>query len=398
MPRSHGPGLRQGLWPFGFLSAAYFTHMGFFNPYLSLWLQDLGMGVLAIGALTAMQSATRLFAPFLWAWLSDHTGQRVRLMRLGAFTAWAVSWGFYVGHQLWWLSLVMVLLFIHTSPLMSLSEAAMAQRVSIAGQFDTQRYGRVRLWGSMGFLVTVFAAGAWFERHGMADFPHWTVATLAALNLAVWWLPNQVDPPAAKTLAGRLGPVLRQTPVRWFFATLFFHVLSHTSIYVFLSLYLDGLGYSKTMIGAFWALSVVVEVIWFYFQGRWMHRLALGHWLLLTAALTVLRMAMTAQAADVWWVLALAQALHAWTFAAHHSACVQWISQAFPGPLRARGQALYSVLGYGLTGVLGALGGGVISQTWGMEVVFQLSALSAVAALFCAWRFGVIAKPGDGAC
>ena len=97
-------------------------------------------------------------------------------------------------------------------------------------------------------------------------------------------------------------------------------------------------------------------------------------------------------------ILALAQALHAWTFAAHHSACVQWISQAFPGPLRARGQALYSVLGYGLTGVLGALGGGVISQAWGMEVVFQLSALSAVAALFCAWRFGMMTKPGEGAC
>jgi PPP family 3-phenylpropionic acid transporter len=63
-----------------------------------------------------------------------------------------------------------------------------------------------------------------------------------------------------------------------------------------------------------------------------MHRLAVGTWLLLAAGLTVLRMGLTAQAADVWWVLALAQALHAWTFAAHHSACVQWISQAFAGP------------------------------------------------------------------
>ena len=364
--------------------------MGFFNPYISLWLQDLGLGVLAIGALTAMQSATRLFAPFLWAWLSDHTGQRVRLMRLGALVAWGVSWGFYISQPLWWLSLVMVLLFFHTSPLMTLSEAAMAQRVSIGGQFDTQRYGRVRLWGSMGFLVTVFAAGAWFERHGMADFPHWTVATLTVLSLAVWWVPPQVDPPAAKTLAGRLGPVLKQTPVRWFFATLFFHILAHTSIYVFLSLYLDSLGYSKTMIGAFWALSVVVEVVWFYFQGRWMHRMAVGSWMLLTAALTVLRMGLTAQAADVWWVLALAQSLHAWTFAAHHSACVQWISQAFPGPLRARGQALYSVVGYGLTGVLGALVGGAMSQAWGMAVVFQVSAFSAMVAFGCAWRFKVL--------
>ena len=215
--------------------------------------------------------------------------------------------------------------------------------------------------------------------------------------VAVWWLPNQVDPPAAQTLAGRLGPVLRQTKVRWFFATLFFHILAHTSIYVFLSLYLDSLGYSKTMIGALWALSVVVEVVWFYFQGRWMHRLAVGTWMWLAAALMVLRMGLTAQAADVWWLLALAQALHAWTFAAHHSACVQWISQAFSGPLRARGQALYSVIGYGLTGVLGALGGGAISQAWGMEVVFQLSAASALAALWCARRFGLAKEAGDGA-
>jgi PPP family 3-phenylpropionic acid transporter len=120
-------------------------------------------------------------------------------------------------------------------------------------------------------------------------------------------------------------------------------------------------------------------------------------WLLLAAALTVLRMGLTAHAADVWWVLALAQALHAWTFAAHHSACVQWISHAFAGPLRARGQALYSVVGYGLTGVLGALGGGAISQAWGMEVVFQVSAVSAVAALFCAWRFGLAKEVGGGA-
>jgi PPP family 3-phenylpropionic acid transporter len=397
MPRSLSPGLRQGLWPFGFLSATYFTHIGFFNPYLSLWLQDLGLGVLAIGALTAMQSATRLIAPFLWAWLSDHTGQRVRLMRVGALAAWVVSLGFYVSHQLWWLSLVMVLMFIHTSPLMSLSEAAMAQRVSVGGQFDTQRYGRVRLWGSVGFLVTVFVAGAWFERHGMADFPHWTVATLAAVNLAVWWLPNQAETPAAKNLAGRLGPVLRQTPVRWFFAAMFFHILAHTSIYVFLSLYLDSLGYSKTMIGALWALSVVVEVVWFYFQGRWMHRLAVGTWLLLTSALTVVRMALTGNAGDVLWVLAVSQMMHACTFAAHHSACVQWISQSFPGPLRARGQALYSVMGYGLTGVLGALGGGAISQVWGMAVVFQCAAVSALVGLVCAWRFGLAQAQGHQA-
>ena len=51
--------------PFAALSASYFAHIGFFNPYLPLWLQDMGFGLMAISVLTSVQSATRLFAPYL---------------------------------------------------------------------------------------------------------------------------------------------------------------------------------------------------------------------------------------------------------------------------------------------------------------------------------------------
>ena len=47
---------------------------------------------------------------------------------------------------------------------------------------DWGRYGRIRLWGSVGFLVTVFSAGAWFERFGMGSFPGWTAVTLAGVE------------------------------------------------------------------------------------------------------------------------------------------------------------------------------------------------------------------------
>jgi hypothetical protein len=101
--------------------------------------------------------------------------------------------------------------------------------------------------------------------------------------------------------------VLRQRPVQLFFASVFFHVLSHIGIYVFFSLYLDALGYSKTMIGVFWALSVVVEIAWFMTQSRWLPRLSMPGWLMLCSALMALRMLMTAGAADHWWVLVLAR-------------------------------------------------------------------------------------------
>ena len=64
--------------PFAALSATYFAHIGFFNPYLPLWLKDLGLPIVVISLLTSVQSFTRVFAPYAWGALSDHTGERVR--------------------------------------------------------------------------------------------------------------------------------------------------------------------------------------------------------------------------------------------------------------------------------------------------------------------------------
>ena len=56
------------------------------------------------------------------------------------------------------------------------------------------------------------------------------------------------------------------------------------------------------------------------------------------------------------------------------------------GRLRGRGQALYTVIGYGLPGVLGGLGGGLLSSTLGLSSVFWLSGALAAVATLCAWR------------
>jgi PPP family 3-phenylpropionic acid transporter len=169
----------------------------------------------------------------------------------------------------------------------------------------------------------------------------------------------------------------------------FFHVLSHIGIYVFFSLYLDSLGYSKTMIGLLWAVSVAVEVVWFFTQSRWLPRMPLTAWLVACSAVMLLRMGLTVAWADVLWVLLLAQTLHAITFATHHTVSIALISQHFSGRLRGRGQALYTVVAYGFPGVLGALLGGIISERWGLQSVFVAScliSLVATAAAFKVWR------------
>ena len=383
---------RHHLLAFSALSASYFAHIGFFNPYLPLWLKDLGFSLLAISVLTSVQSATRLFAPYGWGWLSDHTGDRVRLLRYGATAALVVSLGLWFDLGMTGVFVVLLLMFAHTSGMMPMSEAALAAVVSREGSFDTARYGRVRVWGSLGFLVTVVLAGAWFEHFGLGGFPGWTLATLAAVALSAWALPSAREPVVPVHERARIVPVLRQRRVRWFFAAVFFHVLAHIFIYIFLSLYLDALGYSKTVIGLLWALSVAIEVAWFFTQGRWLPRLTLPGWLVLAAALMALRMAMTAGWPQVVGVLVLAQALHAITFAAHHTVCIAWITAHFPGTLRGRGQALYTVVGYGLPGVVGGVGGGLLSSAAGLASVFWLASGCAAVAALCALRLWALQR------
>lgn len=379
---------RQHLIAFAVFSASYFAHIGFFNPYLSLWLKDKGLSVVDIGFLVAIQAGTRLFAPYIWGAISDRTGERVKLLRIGATVAllssmglfWDSPWG------LGWWAMVLFVMFTHTSFMMSTSEAAMAHLVSTDGAFDARRYGRVRLWGSLGFLVTVFAAGAWFEQFGIADFPMWTALSLGMVFIGAWCLPDLKEAPHPHEERPLVWPVLRIPAVRWLFASIFFHVLAHMGLYVFFSLYLDALGYSKTVIGVLWALSVVAEIAWFFTQSRWLPLLSLRSWLVLCGAVTVLRMGLTAGLATVLPLLIVAQLLHAITFATHHSVCIALLTQHFPGRLRGRGQALYTVIGYGFSGVLGSLGGGWISEHYGLASVFTAAAAIGFIAVAFAWR------------
>ncbi|MFZ9665957.1 MAG: MFS transporter, partial [Limnohabitans sp.] len=330
-------------------------------------------------------SLTRTFAPYVWGWLSDHTGDRVRLMRWSAGVALVMSLGLAWHESVAWIVVVLLLMFIHTSSMMPMAEAAMSHLVSAGGQFDVRLYGRVRLWGSVGFLVTVIVAGAWFEQRGMQDFPALTWLTLLAVNVSVWCLPHRPEVTQGAEDKPSVLPVLLQAHNLSFFASVFFHVLAHFSIYIFFSLYLDSLGYGKLMIGVLWGVSVVVEILAFYTQSRWLHHFSLTGWLLVCSAVMVVRMLMTAWGAESLLLMLVAQCLHALTFAVHHTACTAWLTRHFPERLRGRGQALYSTIGYGLAGVVGAVGGSTLSGHWGLQGVFWASVPVALLGTWFAW-------------
>ncbi len=380
------PAARPTVVPFAAVSFAYFAYAGLVGTYGPLWFQSLGYSTFAIGILTSLQSATRLFSPYAWGWVADHTGRRERLLRLAAGGSLIASTGYFFPVDYTWVAVVTVVLYVCTAGVIPISEAALAHRVSSGGSLDVGRYGRVRMWGSVGFIGAVTASGFVLQAAGLGRFPPLVCGLLALLLVACWRLPASTEPLQAQAPAVGALSVLRQPVVAWFFAGVFLTVLAHTSLYAFYSLYLASLGYGRGEIGLLWAVGVVVEVLWFYFQGRWAHRLSTHGWLVAAALASALRFALIAAFGAWVVVLVFAQCLHALSFAAQHSACIAVITRHFPGRLRGRGQALYTVLGYGASGVVGGIVGGAMSETLGFASVFWAASAVALAAAWCCRR------------
>jgi PPP family 3-phenylpropionic acid transporter len=376
--------------PFAAVSLAYFAYAGLFGTYAPLWFQSLGFTTLAIGTLTSLQSATRVFAPYAWGWWADHSGRREALLRLAVGGALLASLGFFAAASYAAVAAVCVLLFSCTAGVIPISEAALAQRVTVEGRVDIARYGRVRLWGSIGFIGAVTASGFVLQAAGVARLPWLCAALLALLLVAVFRLPTQQEAASASVSGAGALAVLRQPVVAWFFASIFLTVLAHTALYAFYSLDLASLGYGKGAIGLLWAVGVLAKVGWFLFQGRWVHRRSMHSWLGIAALASALRFALIAAFAGNVVLLVIAQLLHALSFAAQHSACIALIARYFPGRLRGRGQALYTVLGYGISGVLGGVAGGALSEAFGFPAVFWAASIVSVFAAFASWRAGAL--------
>ena len=375
--------------PFARVWFCYFAAMGAFTLYAPLWFRDLGLSALAIGSIASLQSWTRVFAPYSWAWVADHSNDRARLMRLagGLCVVFALALALAGRFGVAAVSACVALLFIANGAVIPLMEASLAHHLNLAaGGGASGRYGRARVWGSIGFMAAALLFGALLQTLGITAWP-WLVLLLWGLVAAsLWHLPLGNDPPHHDAAPVGALAVLRRPEVAWFFCGVFLTVLAHVSLYAFFSLFAASFGMSESAIGLLWSVGVLVEIGFFWTQGHWFERLSMHNWLLLAAAVAALRFAAMAAFGHWMVVLVLTQMTHAVTFAAQHAACITLVSRYFPGPLRGRGQALYTTLGYGLSGVVGGVAGGALIERWGYPAVFWASSGAALLSALCLLR------------
>ena len=360
-------------WAFGSFFFLYFAYVGLVSPYASLFFLDRGFSVIEIAILMSMLQITRIVGPFSWGWLSDYLSYRIGIIRFCACLA-AITFlcifllQSYIAFFIW-----MFVLHTILSSLMPLGESATVHALFKDNSFD-KRYGRLRLWGSIGFIAMVLFAGELFQRKGIELYPIVGAVILIFLALVTFRL-HEPKMERRKMVKGELLIVLFNPDVRWFLLSGFFMIFAHAALYVFYSLYLADLGYDKLQIGLFWALGVAAEVIFFYFQSKVLSRLDAEIVLQIAFGIGVFRFILMAFF-PLTWVLILAQLMHAGTFGAHHSAATKLLQRWFTGPLQARGQALMATVSYGLGGTLGGLMAGWLWDATQPRNVFVMAALA----------------------
>ena len=359
---------------------AYFAIVGAIAPYLSLYFAAVGMSVAQIGVLMALPQMTRVFGPPFWGALADRIGHRVTLLRISAGAALAcVSMLWFAGGD--YLGLVVVLALYHFA---SSAQAPLAETMALAAAAgDSGRYGRMRLWGSIGFIAAVALTGPLLDALGVRRLI-WVMVLLCALLLAV---TGRVPEPPARA-AERGPPVwrrLREPAIAAFFASSFLMLFAHAALYAFYSLYLERAGYSKTLIGLAWTLGVLAEIVLFRVQRPLFERFGAMALLGASLAVAVLRFALVGLAGAHPAVVVLTQLMHAITFGLHHSAVMALLHRWFGEREQGRAQAMYVTLGYGLGGASGGVVAGWLWAGIGPQAAFF--GASAAAAL----GFGAVA-------
>ena len=153
----------------------YFAALGALIPYWSVYLQWRGFGAAQIGELVAILMATKIVAPNVWGWLADHSGRRMRIIRVASFLAAASFAAVYVAEGYWWLALVMVGFSFFWNAALPQFEAATLTHLGDAAQ----RYSMIRLWGSIGFILAVAGLGPVLGRLGAGALPHFLLVLFA---------------------------------------------------------------------------------------------------------------------------------------------------------------------------------------------------------------------------
>lgn len=358
--------------------AGSFSVLGAVMPYLALDLKERGVvGIplaLAMGALPA----GRLLAAPAWSVLADATNSQRNILRLAC--GMAVLGLLSIPHVLgWWAPLAVLLLAVGRAPMGPVVDAMTLQAL----RGDRNRYGQVRRWGSLGYLISTLLVPVIVINTGCQRLLPGTI--MAVVLCGIVWGVTDGTPAAGPTLRPALRHLSKDRPLKWILTCAALHFSAHVATTSFLAVHMTAMGLSETWTGVALALGVAVEIALMSHAKRFLDEFGAGNVLVFATTLAIGRWLLTALATEGW-QLVLLQGLHGLTFGAFWLAAVAMVARRAPASITTSAQGLLSAAVGGVGSFIGLMGASLISEQTDTRMIFWCGAIVATVASLCAIR------------
>lgn len=362
----------------------YFAFVGAFTPYWSVYLEHLSYSSVEIGILMSLLQVMRIFGPSVWGYLADvYHDKHLKIIQGACFLGLISYCGFFLDyHSFWFLFVIMSLLSFFWSASLPLVETITLAYLNLTNQ--AENYGRIRLWGSVGFIVTVAGFGYLFDYISI----EWLVYLVLALKLGIFGFSYLIpEPPKIEHHEEHANDklnilqILSTSTVFWLFVALFLMSVAHGPYYTFYSIYLVENHYDKSIVGLMWAIGVIFEVLVFMYMAQLIKKISLEKILIWSFLAGGIRFLLIGWEINYFWIVIFAQMLHALTFGTYHASAIALIHRYFKGKHQAKGQGLYVSLTFGLGGALGSLYSGFTWDYFGASITFTIASV----ACFLGW-------------
>jgi MFS transporter, PPP family, 3-phenylpropionic acid transporter len=337
----------------------YYAALGAYTPYIGRWVDSLGFSSQVVATMLGLWYGSRIIGPPAWNRLIERSRNPGYWFVVGTVLTLLFFACFLLIKTTLQLFIMMSLFGFFYNAVMPQFEA---MTLTALGK-DTHQYGRIRVWGSVGFLIVASSYGKLLDHFGNPSFPWLAIPLLVATVLAAW--PHRLDavPSMEKVGVSFIDLWQRHGAPHFLFVVLLAQV-SFGAFYVFYTLHLQAHGHDGAHIGLLWGTGVLIEIAMFWQAPKLIAHFGANRLMIFCLLITAVRWAVTALYADSFGIMLLAQTTHAFGFAVFHACCMHSMGALFPGRLAKAGQSLMFGFSSGIGGVVGA---GLASVMWDVD-------------------------------
>lgn len=348
----------------------FYTSIGVFKPYFNLFLSSRGLSGQQVGMVLAVIPLVGIMVQPLWGVVNDRFHIQKTTLFVGLLISSAVLLAFPHLHTL--------SLYLVGAAFISMFQSAMipitdSMTVQTAG---TRHYGRVRLFGSLGYACAAAIAVIFFNDFGVVTLPLLYLGAAFLTLFGLWAYPKPPKPSRksdSSPFAGT-GELLRN---RRFLLILGFTLLVTISQAVnnnFFSLYYKELGRPMVWLGTIYAFGALSELPFFFVIGYFIEKYGAERIFLLGGGIFLLRWVVLCFEPPTW-LIAVMQLSHGLSFSLTFAAGVSLAAAASNADNRVTAQTLYSSVNVGLSAIVGSLVGGVMLGSSGPRGIYVFASI-----------------------